>query len=202
MLALSQGHHGDWQAEPRRNRHRWRHRSPANHPQAAPSAVKHCFRRRMGTVNGCQFGIAPVAVDKEDFGLRHCHEVCKGAIEIRCHPDIFHRGKTESLHTGSQKNTLSDRGGIATLAKRHDKATTVSPLIDRQRRCFMPTAILLVLDLCLLERRQFAGAGRNAARIPAGSGVYLGVVHASGQNKDKHLAYIWFWHRNIPVFCF
>ena len=113
--------------------------------RAAPNAVKHHVRRCMGTGNGCHFGIALVAVDREDFGLRHCHELYKSAIEIRRHPDIFHRGKTESSHTGSQKNTLSNKGGIATLAKRHDKLAIVGSLNDRKGRCFIPTAIRLVL---------------------------------------------------------
>ena len=111
----------------------------------AAGAMKHGLGSGIGTGDGCQLGIAPVAIDSKHLACRDCHILGKGAVEIGRHPDVAHRAEPVRSHAGTDKDTPVEERAVAAGPAGLDTPATVGALDDRERRRLVPAAVCLVL---------------------------------------------------------
>ena len=106
-----------------------------------PGALDHVFRGSVGTGNGGQFGIAPVAFENKYFGLGDFDILGEGAVEIGTHPEVFHRFKSLRPDAGTDEDPFPEKLPVSTRTDFSHPSAAVGPLNERERGGFVPATI-------------------------------------------------------------
>ena len=166
------------------------------------TTMQHVLSGSIGTGDGCQFFISPVAIDRKDLACRDFHILRECTVKIGRHPDIIHRFIAVWPHAGAHQNTLAQKFFIFLVGDRLNHTATIRTLDKRKRRRLVPPAIGLLLGYFFLNDRSRTRTVLHTGRIPAKTRIDFGIVYAGSEYFQEHFARAGNGYRSLPVFKF
>jgi hypothetical protein len=143
--------------------------------------VDHVFSRTVGTWDRAKFGIAPIAVHRENLSGRHFHELRECAVEIGSHPDILQGLPSRTANAWPHQCAQANGAFISTRGNGDNTPATIRALDKWKWRRLVPSTVRLCFRLFFLSSCQSFCTGGDRGRVPAEAGIDFSIVYPAAR---------------------